>query len=97
MKTAFERTCTIVWVVMLVLTVVSGLLSEGIPSSLGLSQSATVITLLGIAFFKVRLVIIHFMEIGHAALPLRLVLEAWIILTFSVLLFLYFLPSSVIE
>lgn len=92
MKMSFVRTCTAVWTLLLVLTIVSGFLADGILSPLGLSQSATAITILVIAFFKVRLVVIHFMEIGHAVLPLKIILEAWIILTFAVLLFLYLMP-----
>lgn len=38
--------------------------------------TATVATFL-LASFKVRLVIIHFMEVGHAPLPVRLFFEAW--------------------
>ena len=31
-----------------------------------------------IAMFKIRLVVMHFMEIKNAPLPLRLILEAWV-------------------
>ena len=97
METAFERTCTLVWIVLLVLTIFSGVLADTDSSPVGLSKNATAITLLAIAFFKVRLVIIHFMEIGHAAFPLRLVLETWLILSFIALLTLYFVELPITD
>lgn len=91
MDVSFTRTCTIVWIVLLLLTVVSGFIADGMP---GFSSGFTAVILLVIALIKVRLVIIHFMEIGHAALPLRIILEAWVFVTFAVLAFLYFSPAA---
>lgn len=93
MKASFIRTCTFVLAVLMVLTIASGLIFEGQLARVGMSQDAIAVTLLAIAFFKVRLVIIHFMEIGHAVIPLRIALEAWVILTFAMILTLYFSPA----
>ena len=38
------------------------------------------VSLMVLAFFKVRLVILYFMEIRTAPLPLRCVFEAWVVL-----------------
>jgi heme/copper-type cytochrome/quinol oxidase subunit 4 len=43
------------------------------------ARFATVAVFL-IAAFKVRMVLLHFMELRHAPLPLRLVFEAWVLL-----------------
>ena len=36
--------------------------------------------LLGLAFIKVRLIVIHYMEAKHARLGIRLAFEGWIVL-----------------
>ena len=92
MFASFERICTIVWIVLLFLTIISGVISERIFMPSDLSRGTAAVILLSIAFLKIRLIIIHFMEIGHAALPLRILLEVWVFATFSILLFLYFTP-----
>ena len=93
---SYGRICTVVWVILMLLTIASYLVFEGQLDRLGVSEEAGAITLLVIAFFKVRLVIIHFMEVGHAILPLRAALEAWVALTFAMTVFFYFWsPSSV--
>lgn len=38
---------------------------------------------LGIAFVKVRYVMLEFMELRHAPLPMRLVAEAWCMVVFA--------------
>lgn len=87
---SYGRICTAVWAVLMLLTLGSYLVFEGQLESFGVSEEAGAIILLAIAFFKVRLVIIHFMEIGHAVLPLRAALEAWVALTFAMTVVLYF-------
>lgn len=76
---------TKVWLVLLaatVLTAAVGLEQAGASHVVGL-------TLLGIAFVKVRLVGIHFMELGTAPTPLRLLFEAYVVGVFAVLAVLY--------
>ena len=48
----------------------------------------TVATML-IAAFKVRLVLLHFMELRHAPTPLRLIFEAWVLVVTAAILSLY--------
>lgn len=92
MASSFVRTCTIVWLVLMALTLASALIFEGGLTQLGFSKDATTVTLLAIAFFKVRLVIVHFMEVGHAVIGLRIILEAWLLLTLCMILTFYFSP-----
>lgn len=88
------RICTIVWIILLVLTIISGFLADG---TIELAPTAVTLIIFVIAFLKVRMVIIHFMEIGHAALPLRIILELWALATFAALIFLYFMPPTLAE
>lgn len=92
MASSFIRSCTIVWVILMVLTLTSALIFEGGLTRLGLSKDAAAVVLLAIAFFKVRLVIMHFMEVGHAVMGLRIILEAWLLLTLGMILTFYFSP-----
>ena len=49
---------------------------------------------LGVAFVKVRLVGLHFMDRRAAPVPLRLVFEGWVVVTASVLIGLYLVGVS---
>ncbi len=89
------RHCTIVWSVLLVLTILSGFLAEGTLYSLSVSDRTVAITLLVIAFYKVRLVVIHFMEVGQTVAPLRMVLEFWMLALFAMLIFMYLMAPVV--
>jgi caa(3)-type oxidase subunit IV len=75
-----------VWVVLVVATAMTAVL--------GLEQAsagtvAAGVALLGIAVVKARLVGIHFMELGNAPLPLRLLFEGYVALVGLVLVVLY--------
>ncbi|WP_237111735.1 cytochrome C oxidase subunit IV family protein [Nocardioides sp. WS12] len=81
----FSDRQTNVWMVLVaatVLTAVVGLEQHGGSAAIGL-------LLLGIAFIKIRLVALHFMEIREAPLPLRLLVEAYVGVTFVVLVVIY--------
>lgn len=76
---------TRVWIVLVaatVLTAVLGLEQHGGSTAVGL-------VLLAIAFVKIRLVALHFMEIREAPLGLRVMLEAYVGLTFVALAAIY--------
>lgn len=78
---------TAVWLFLMaaaVLTAVIGLEQHGGSPMIGL-------LLLVIAFVKVRLVAMDFMEIRDAPLPLRLVVEAYVGVTFVALAGIYLL------
>ncbi|RYZ61970.1 MAG: hypothetical protein EOP08_12780, partial [Proteobacteria bacterium] len=46
----------------------------------GRGARAATVTALVVAFFKARLIILDFMEVRHAPLPLRIFCEAWVVL-----------------
>lgn len=75
-----------VWAVLIAataLTAVAGL-EQARAGAVGVG-----VLLLGIALVKVRLVGIHFMELGNAPLPLRLVFEGYVAAVAVVLVVLY--------
>lgn len=66
---------TLIWLLLLLLTVSSWLLAEHVHfRAAGLSTA-----LLLLALFKVRLIGLHFMELRYAPWPLRLIFEAWML------------------
>ena len=73
---------TIIWLVLLAATALSWALGHayGVP---GMRYAGVYIIV--IAFLKVRLVILEFMEIRHAPLPMRLAAEAWVITLCAIL------------
>lgn len=78
---------TAVWMFLVaatVLTAVVGLEQHGDTTMVGL-------LLLAIAFVKIRLVALHFMEIRDAPLALRLLVEAYVGVTFVALVVIYLL------
>lgn len=85
---AHEKRLTLSWVLLAALTVIS---LEGAPV-LG-SKALAAVSVLVIAFLKVRIVIREFMEIRWAPLWLRLVLEAWGAILCAALLFMVVRPA----
>jgi len=78
-------TATLVWLALLaatVLTAVVGLEQHDVATAAGL-------TLLAVAFVKVRLVGIHFMELRTAPTALRALFETYVAGVFAVLALLY--------
>lgn len=84
----FSKT-TLVWLALLLLTALSWFITSDDHGLRYLSQSAITAILLGVAMFKARLVILHFMEIGEAPVALRLVFEAWVLLVYGALMAIY--------
>lgn len=81
---------TFVWIVLAALTLASWVMGNkyaAIPGEYYLYLSLAMILL---AFFKVRLVVMNFMEVAHGPLPLRLVFEAWLLICTVVLCVIYF-------
>ncbi len=84
------------WIALVLLTALSWYLSvdlgAGEPGQLGeQARRLTASALLLLAFFKVRLVIMHFMEVATAPLPLRMIMELWVLAVCGVLLAMYWL------
>lgn len=73
---------TLVWLVLMVATAASTWWLAGEAHGVGLASAAILV----IAGVKVRLVLIHFMELGRAPWAWRLPLEAWPLLVVAGLL-----------
>ena len=68
---------TAIWIVLMLISIFSWVvgINHGMLFEKAFLESAAILIL---AFFKVRLVIMHFMEVGHAPTTLRLSCEAWV-------------------
>lgn len=81
---------TAIWLVLCLATGLAWWLGGGHGSEL-LGRAGTAALLLLIAFFKIRLVIMHFMEVRGAPRALRLACDAWVVGVPIVILGLYLL------
>lgn len=79
-----DRTA-IVWLTLLMATVLTGFLGFDAHAY----RAAIGVLLLCVAFFKVRLVVIHFMEVRTAPLTLRILAEAHMCVLLGILLTIY--------
>ena len=80
---------TPIWIILAVITLASWLMGEGAYFvEMGYGTHLAV-GLLALAFFKVRLVIMYFMEVKHAPLILRALFEAWVLLVFFAMCFIF--------
>lgn len=73
------------WLLLVALTLLS-VGSERLPGG----DATSVALVIAIAMFKVRVVILHFMEIASAPTALRVLLEAWVVVTGGLMLLLWF-------
>lgn len=89
MKALVQNSSTLVWVVLMLATGLSWWLGTQQNSSVATASGRATIVLMVVAFFKVRLVIMHFMEVRGAPLALRLLCEGWVLVTCSAILGLY--------
>jgi hypothetical protein len=78
---------TFIWLLLSALTLASWYVGSGVGDAEVWAAGA----MLTIAFFKVRLVIMHFMELRQAPLPLKLLAELWVIVAFSGMMFFFYL------
>jgi heme/copper-type cytochrome/quinol oxidase subunit 4 len=76
---------SIVWIVLMVLTCAS----TWMLSKDAFSPLVATVGIFLIAAFKVRLVMLHFMELRTAPIPIRAVFEAWILVATGVILGIY--------
>ena len=94
MQKIFNSRVTYVWFFLAALTCLTWFLGDGYdPASPELFKIFS-ISLLGLAFFKVRLVIMHFMEIGNAPVVLRLIFESWLLVICGILILLYLFGAA---
>jgi len=86
MGSLLRSPATVIWAILMLATC---------ASTWGLSKDATstaiaTAAIMVIAAVKVRLVMIHFMDLGHAPWRWRLVFEAWAVVFGSIILAVYF-------
>ena len=83
-----KRPASLVWLLLMAATVVTTwwLAKDAFSATVG------TVAIFIIAAYKVRLVLLHFMELRHAPLPLRLVFEAWVLGVTAAVLGLYLQP-----
>ena len=80
---------TLIWLLLVGATALSWGLGANHGINIPSAHRAATVGVLLVAFFKIRLVVMHFMEVGRAPWPLRLILEAWVVVVCGVLLTLY--------
>lgn len=82
---------TAVWVVLVLITVASWEFGHGVGFS---DVRHASLAILVSAFIKVRFVLLDFMELRHAPLPLRLIVEVWGVVVCTALCgFYWFTPT----
>ena len=75
MLSLLRRKITFVWLVLILATALSWQLGHGF--GFGDRYTYATVAIIIIAFIKVRLVFLDFMELRYAPLPLRLAFESW--------------------
>ena len=95
MTDIFKSSFTIVWVILALLTCVSWFLGDNYQAVETQYAKYFTTALMLLAFFKIRLVILHFMETKKAVMPLRLALEVWVVGVCALILFLYFFDAQI--
>ncbi len=85
MSTLIKDKLFLVLAGLLVLTLLAWLIS----ASAGLEIQTLGVILIILAFVKVRLIIIHYMEAAKVYLPIRIAFEAWVILVGGITIALY--------
>ena len=83
-----KRPASLVWLLLMAATIITTwwLSKDEISAAVG------TVAIFIIAAYKVRLVLLHFMELRHAPLPLRLAFEAWVLGVTAAVLGLYLQP-----
>lgn len=90
MNELMRRGATRVWLLLMAATIVT---TWVLTKDTFTARVATIAIVL-IAAIKVRLVLLHFMELRHAPLPLRIVFEGWVLAVTGALLTLYVLTPT---
>lgn len=75
-----------IWLLLMGITIISWWLGHGHDFAKFAPVSLTT-AILALTFFKIRLVIIHFMEIGHAPAALRAPFELWCVSVCGMLIY----------
>ena len=84
-NTASSR-ITVIWIGLVAATLLSWLLGHHFGFS---SQALSGASIIGIAVLKVRYVILDFMELRHAPLPVRIGIEFWVLIATIAMIAMY--------
>lgn len=85
MVSVLRKPVSVVWVVLMVLTCAS----TWMLSKDAFAPTVATVGIFCIAAFKVRLVMLHFMELKNAPIMLKIVFESWILAATVVILGFY--------
>ena len=80
---------TVIWIVLVVLTLLAWYLGEGGTDALSFSLPIIATLMMLVAFFKVALVGFYFMELRHAPIVLKLAFIGWMLIAIGLILGLY--------
>ena len=85
----FRNRTTVIWLILVAITAISW------ETSVGHADADRFVTLavLVVAFVKMRLIGLEFMELRHAPLPLRLLFEVWVVGVGTAIVALYWLGA----
>jgi heme/copper-type cytochrome/quinol oxidase subunit 4 len=86
MGALLRRPVSVVWMILMVLTCAS----TWMLSKDAFSPAVSTVGIFLIAAFKVRLIMLHFMELRGAPTAVRAVFEAWVLVATAVILGIYF-------
>ena len=82
----FSKAITVVWMVLFAGSAVSWFL---VPEGTEAISLVPGIAILSIAFFKVRLILLYFMELRFSPQPWRGIFEIWVIVSWGAVIYLY--------
>ena len=86
MLASFKNAITLAWMVLFVATAISWYLGQ---DSTQVTSLAAGIAILSLAFFKVRLILLYFMELRFAPQPWRGIFELWVVAVWAAVIYLY--------
>lgn len=89
MKALLNTKVTYVWCLLVLLTAVSWWLGDGYRPDNVAAYKFIAIGLFILAFFKIRLIMMNFMELATAPILLRSIFETWVIVVCTVIIWLY--------
>jgi len=81
-----SKAITLVWIVLFAGSAVSWFL---VPEGTQVTSLVPGIAILSIAFFKVRLILLYFMELRFSPQPWRGIFEAWVVVAWGAVVYLY--------
>jgi hypothetical protein len=86
MLASFKNAITLAWMVLFVATAISWYLGQ---DSTQVTSLAAGIAILSLAFFKVRLILLYFMDLRFAPQPWRGIFELWVVAVWAAVIYLY--------